>query len=64
MTDRILAAIARRAQRIAAGVDVAAEDRDVRKRLVDSHRMGDMPNEKAGRRRERNGRFVPFNRDP
>lgn len=64
MTDRLLAAIARRAQRIAAGVNLAAEDRRVRKRLRESHRMCETRDECAGRRRARNGRFVPFNRDP
>ena len=64
MSDRIQAAVARLIARRAAGINIAGDDKDIRKRLVASHRMGDRPDEKAGRRRERSGRFVPFRSEP
>jgi len=56
MTDRILAAIARRAARIAAGVDVAGDERHARKHRRASHWLRQSPAELKGRARERNGR--------
>jgi hypothetical protein len=56
MTDRLLAAIARKAERIAAGVDVAADDRRYCRHRRASHWLRQSRRERAGRWRERLGR--------
>jgi hypothetical protein len=64
MTTRMSAAIARRAARIAAGVDVAGDDQAERQRLRKTARLRQSPADKRGRMRDRLGRFVKLSQEP
>ncbi len=63
MTARLLAALARRAQRIASGVDVASDDQAERQRLRKTSRLRQSQADKRGRLSDRLGRFVKLSQE-